>query len=50
VRLELGEPISTAGLGPADREALVNRVRGRVAEMLGAPAGLPGAGAEEKAQ
>jgi len=50
VRLELGEPISTAGLGPADREALVNRVRGRVAEMLGAPEGLPGAGAEEKAQ
>ncbi|HXJ21154.1 MAG TPA: lysophospholipid acyltransferase family protein [Polyangia bacterium] len=35
VRLELGEPISTAGLGPSDREALVTRVRGKVAEMLG---------------
>ncbi len=34
VRLEIGEPISTAGLGPVDREALVTRVRGKVAEML----------------
>jgi 1-acyl-sn-glycerol-3-phosphate acyltransferase len=34
VRLEIGEPISTAGLGPGDREALVARVRGKVAEML----------------
>jgi len=39
VRLELGEPISTAGLGPADREKLVTRVRGKVAEMLGEPIG-----------
>jgi 1-acyl-sn-glycerol-3-phosphate acyltransferase len=35
VRLELGEPISTVGLGPGDREALLTRVRGKVAEMLG---------------
>ena len=34
VRLELGEPISTAGLGPADRQPLLTRVRGKVAEML----------------
>jgi 1-acyl-sn-glycerol-3-phosphate acyltransferase len=37
VRLEIDTPISTAGLGPADREALVARVRNRVAAMLGEP-------------
>jgi 1-acyl-sn-glycerol-3-phosphate acyltransferase len=41
VRLELGEPISTAGLGPADRDALVVRVRDKVAEMLGESAVSP---------
>jgi 1-acyl-sn-glycerol-3-phosphate acyltransferase len=39
VRLQIGEPIPTAGLGPADRERLVKLVHGRIAEMLGeAPA------------
>jgi 1-acyl-sn-glycerol-3-phosphate acyltransferase len=35
VRLEVGEPIPTAGLKSADREALIEKVRGRVAAMLG---------------
>jgi 1-acyl-sn-glycerol-3-phosphate acyltransferase len=35
VRLEVGAPIPTAGLKPADREALLNQVRGQIAEMLG---------------
>jgi 1-acyl-sn-glycerol-3-phosphate acyltransferase len=46
VRLEMGEPISTAGLGPSDREALVTRVRDKVAEMLGE--GEPEAEAPER--
>ena len=37
-RVEVGEPIPTAGLGPGDREALIAKVRARVAEMLGEPA------------
>ena len=37
VRLVIGEPISTAGLGPADRERMVKLVRSRIAEMLGEP-------------
>ena len=35
VRLEVGEPIATAGLRTADREALIARVHGEVAAMLG---------------
>ena len=35
VRLEVGEPIPTAGLKSADRDALIEKVRGRVAAMLG---------------
>jgi 1-acyl-sn-glycerol-3-phosphate acyltransferase len=35
VRLEVDAPIPTAGLKPTDREALLIRVRGRIAEMLG---------------
>jgi 1-acyl-sn-glycerol-3-phosphate acyltransferase len=35
VRLELDDPIPTAGLGTADREALIARVRSRIAAMLG---------------
>ena len=35
VTLELAAPISTAGLGPQDREPLMNRVRGEIAKMLG---------------
>jgi 1-acyl-sn-glycerol-3-phosphate acyltransferase len=35
VELEIGEPIPTAGLGTADREALLEKVRVRIAEMLG---------------
>ena len=37
VRLQIGEPISTAGLGPADRDRMLKLVRGRIAEMLGEP-------------
>ena len=35
VDLQLGEPIPTAGLKASDREALIAKVRNRVAEMLG---------------
>jgi 1-acyl-sn-glycerol-3-phosphate acyltransferase len=35
VSLEVGEPIPTAGLKTADRDALIAKVRGRVAAMLG---------------
>jgi 1-acyl-sn-glycerol-3-phosphate acyltransferase len=41
VRLQLGEPIPTKGLGPNDRERLVKEVRDRIAEMLGEPAAAP---------
>lgn len=37
VRVEIGEPIATAGLSPGDREALLARVRDKIAEMLGQP-------------
>jgi 1-acyl-sn-glycerol-3-phosphate acyltransferase len=45
VKLELGEPIPTKGLVTADREALIARVRARVAEMLGESPSPPGASA-----
>ena len=35
VTMEVGEPIPTAGLKSADREALIAKVRGSVAAMLG---------------
>jgi 1-acyl-sn-glycerol-3-phosphate acyltransferase len=35
VTVEVGEPIPTEGLATADREALIAKVRGRVAAMLG---------------
>jgi len=35
VTVEVGEPIPTAGLTNGDREALIAKVRARVAEMLG---------------
>ena len=35
VSVEVGAPIPTAGLTVADRDALIAKVRGRVAEMLG---------------
>ena len=35
VTVEVGEPIPTAGLTNGDRDALIAKVRGRVAEMLG---------------
>ena len=41
VRLQIGEPISTAGLGPADRDRMVKLVRARIAEMLGEPPAPP---------
>jgi 1-acyl-sn-glycerol-3-phosphate acyltransferase len=46
VSLEVDEPIPTAGLDDADREALIAKVRGRVAVMLGEPADeeIPSAG------
>jgi 1-acyl-sn-glycerol-3-phosphate acyltransferase len=37
VSVEVGEPIPTAGLTHGDRDALIAKVRGRVAEMLGEP-------------
>jgi 1-acyl-sn-glycerol-3-phosphate acyltransferase len=37
VRLELGEPIPTAGLGAADRDRMLRLVRERIAAMLGEP-------------
>ncbi len=45
VRLQIGEPIPTAGLGPSDRERLVKLVHARIAEMLGeAPAASASSG------
>jgi len=41
VRLQIGEPIPTAGLGPGDRERLVKQVHERIAEMLGQPPAPP---------
>jgi 1-acyl-sn-glycerol-3-phosphate acyltransferase len=41
VRLQIGEPIPTAGLGPGDRERLVKQVHARIAEMLGEPPPAP---------
>jgi 1-acyl-sn-glycerol-3-phosphate acyltransferase len=38
VTLEVGAPIPTTGLTSSDREALIQKVRSRVAEMLGEPA------------
>lgn len=35
VSVEVGEPIPTEGLAPGDRDALIAKVRGAVAEMLG---------------
>jgi 1-acyl-sn-glycerol-3-phosphate acyltransferase len=35
VDIELGAPIPTTGLGPDDRQALLDEVRARVVEMLG---------------
>jgi 1-acyl-sn-glycerol-3-phosphate acyltransferase len=35
VRLQIGEPIPTAGLGPADRDRTLKLVHARIAEMLG---------------
>jgi 1-acyl-sn-glycerol-3-phosphate acyltransferase len=35
VDIEIGDPIPTIGLGPADRDAILERVRGRMVEMLG---------------
>jgi 1-acyl-sn-glycerol-3-phosphate acyltransferase len=36
VSIEIGEPISTQGLGPDDRQALLDKVRARIEEMLAA--------------
>lgn len=35
VIIEIGEPIPTAGLAPADRDAILERVRGEIARMSG---------------
>lgn len=37
VQIEIDEPISTAGLGPGDRQQLLERVYARIADMLGEP-------------
>jgi 1-acyl-sn-glycerol-3-phosphate acyltransferase len=41
VDIEIGEPIPTAGLGPDDRQALLEKTRTRIAEMLGEGPPLP---------
>jgi 1-acyl-sn-glycerol-3-phosphate acyltransferase len=38
VDIDIGEPISTAGLGADDRQQLLDQVRARVTEMLAEPA------------
>jgi len=50
VRLTIGEPISTAGLGPADRDRMLKLVHARIAEMLGEPAAEQAAGSVNHAQ
>ena len=47
VAVEVDEPIPTTGLTTADRDALMERVRGRIATMLGEPIEAPGAAAQE---
>jgi 1-acyl-sn-glycerol-3-phosphate acyltransferase len=37
VEIEIDEPISTVGLGPSDRQKLLERVYARIADMLGEP-------------
>jgi 1-acyl-sn-glycerol-3-phosphate acyltransferase len=38
VDIDIGEPISTAGLGDVNRQQLLEQVRARISEMLGEPA------------
>jgi 1-acyl-sn-glycerol-3-phosphate acyltransferase len=40
VTVEIDEPIPTTGLGPEDRDGLVQRTRARIAEMLGEEDGI----------
>src|SRR5262249_26486768 len=42
VDIEIGEPISTAGLAPGDRQALLEKVQTRIADMLGETPPPPG--------
>jgi 1-acyl-sn-glycerol-3-phosphate acyltransferase len=49
VEIQLGAPISTAGLGPSDRGRMVTEVHARVAEMLGEPPAVPGPASAENA-
>jgi 1-acyl-sn-glycerol-3-phosphate acyltransferase len=42
VQIEIDEPIATAGLGPGDRQQLLERVYARIAAMLGEPVVRPG--------
>jgi 1-acyl-sn-glycerol-3-phosphate acyltransferase len=46
VAVEVDEPIPTTGMTAADRDALMERVRGRIAAMLGEPIEAPGAAAQ----
>ena len=41
VDIELGAPIATTGMGPSDRDLLLEQVRARVVEMLGEGAPSP---------
>jgi len=50
VRLQIGEPISTAGLGSADRDRMLKLVHARIAEMLGEPPSEQAAGSVDHAQ
>jgi hypothetical protein len=45
VRVRIGRPVPTAGLTPADRDTLIERVRGEVELLLkGSPETTPAAG------
>ncbi|HEY7372950.1 MAG TPA: lysophospholipid acyltransferase family protein [Polyangia bacterium] len=45
VAVEVDEPIPTTGMTTADRDALIEKVRGRIAAMLGEPIEAPDAAA-----
>jgi 1-acyl-sn-glycerol-3-phosphate acyltransferase len=42
VDIEIGEPVPTTGLGSGDRQALLEKVRARIAAMLGEDPGAAG--------
>jgi 1-acyl-sn-glycerol-3-phosphate acyltransferase len=46
ISVEVGEPISTAGLTDDDRDALLDRVRAQILDMTSGPTGAPPAGSQ----